>query len=62
MATVTKKRRLARQVSIVGAGVSPFGAFRDLASRDLLVAAFQDLMDHLDQGHRSRRHRVRLPG
>ena len=50
MSTVTKKRRLGRQVSIVGAGMSPFGAFKDLTSRDLFVAAFQDLMDHLDQG------------
>ena len=50
MATVTKKRRLGRQVSIVGAGMSPFGAFKDLTSRDLFVSAFQDLTDHLDQG------------
>ena len=50
MATVTKKRRLGRQVSIVGAGMSPFGAFKDLTSRDLFVSAFQDLMGDLDQG------------
>ena len=50
MASVTKKRRLGRQISIVGAGMSPFGAFKDLTSRDLFVAAFQDMVDHLDQG------------
>ena len=50
MAAVTKKRRLGRQVSIVGAGMSSFGAFKDLTSRDLFVAAFHDLLDHMDQG------------
>ena len=50
MSTVTKKRRLGRQVSIVGAGMSPFGAFKDLNSRDLFVSAFQDMMGHMDQG------------
>ena len=50
MSTVTKKRQLARPVSIVGAGMSPFGAFKDKTSRDLMVEAFQDMMEHLDQG------------
>ena len=50
MATVTKKRRLARPVSIVGAGMSPFGAFKDKDSRDLFVEAFQDMKGHMDQG------------
>ena len=50
MATVTKKRRLARPVSIVGAGMSSFGAFKDKDSRDLFVEAFQDMKGHMDQG------------
>ncbi len=50
MATVTKKRQLGRPVSIVGAGMSQFGAFKDRTSRDLFVEAFQDMLDHLDQG------------
>ena len=50
MVTPVKKRQLARPVSIVGAGMSQFGAFRDKTSRDLFVEAFQDLMDTLDQG------------
>ena len=50
MAAITKKRQLGRQVSIVGAGMTSFGAFQDLTSRDLFAAAFQDLLDHMDQG------------
>ena len=50
MVASVKKRRLGRPVSIVGAGMSHFGAFRDKTSRDLFVEAFQDLMDNLDQG------------
>ncbi len=50
MVASVKKRRLGRPVSIVGAGISQFGAFRDKTSRDLFVEAFQDLMDNLDQG------------
>ena len=50
MATVTKKRRLARQVSIVGGGMSAFGAYKDKTTRDLFVEAFQDMMGTLDQG------------
>jgi len=50
MSTTSSKRQLARQVSIVGAGMSRFGAFPDKTSRDLFVEAFQDMLDHLDQG------------
>ena len=50
MATAGKKRQLGRQVSIVGAGMSQFGAFRDKSSRDLFVEAFQDIMGHPDRG------------
>ena len=50
MATTPKIRQLARPVSIVGAGMSAFGAFKEKTSRDLFVEAFQDMTDHLDQG------------
>ena len=50
MSVSVKKRRLGRQVSIVGGGMSRFGAFKGKSSRDLFVEAFQDLMEHLDQG------------
>ncbi|MBM3943260.1 MAG: hypothetical protein FJ316_10130 [SAR202 cluster bacterium] len=50
MSSVTRKRQLGRPVSIVGAGMSQFGAFRDLTSRDLFAAAVQDLTAHMDQG------------
>ena len=46
-----KRRQLGRPVSIVGAGLSRFGAFRDLTTRDLFVEAFQDLIDHHGPGH-----------
>ncbi len=50
MSTNVKIRQLARPVSIVGAGMSAFGAFKEKTSRDLFVEAFQDMTDHLDQG------------
>ena len=50
MATVNKKRQLGRQVSIVGAGLSQFGAFPEKDSRDLFVEAFQDMVQSMDQG------------
>ena len=50
MATINKKRRLGREVSIVGAGISDFGAFKEKDSRDLFTEAFQEMMGHLDQG------------
>ena len=49
MATVNKKRQLGRQVAIVGAGLSQFGAFPDRDSRDLFVEAFQDMIATMDQ-------------
>ena len=49
MAT-TRPRRLARQVSIVGAGLSQFGAYPDKSSRDLFVEAFQDMQENIDTG------------
>ena len=50
MSTTSSKRQLGRPVSIVGAGMSQFGAFPGKDSRDLFVEAFQDMLDHLDQG------------
>ena len=49
MATTTRKRTLGRQVAIVGAGLSQFGAFPDKDSRDLFVEAFQDMMETMDK-------------
>ncbi len=49
MATATRKRQLGRQVAIVGAGLSQFGAFPDKDSRDLFVEAFQDMMETMDR-------------
>ena len=48
--TSAKRRRLGRPVSIVGAGMSQFGAFPDKNFRDLFVEAFHDLLEYLDQG------------
>ena len=50
MVSPVKKRRLGRQVSIVGAGMSQFGAFKGKASRDLFVEAYQEMYSSLDQG------------
>ncbi len=49
MATATRKRQLGRQVAIVGAGLSQFGAFPEKDSRDLFVEAFQDMLETMDQ-------------
>ena len=46
----TRKRKLGRGVSIVGAGMSHFGAFKDKSGRDLFVEAFLDLQGHMDRG------------
>ena len=50
MASAIRRRQLARQVSIVGAGMSQFGAFKDKSSRDLFTEAFQNLLDSMDRG------------
>ncbi|HEU0020635.1 MAG TPA: beta-ketoacyl synthase N-terminal-like domain-containing protein [Dehalococcoidia bacterium] len=50
MSATPRKRQLGRPVSIVGAGMSQFGAFKGKTSRDLFVEAFRDMTDHLDQG------------
>jgi acetyl-CoA C-acetyltransferase len=43
-------RRLGRSVAIVGAGMSRFGAFPGLATRDLFVEAFQEMHASVDKG------------
>ena len=50
MASSIRRRQLARQVSIVGAGMSRFGAFKEKSSRDLFTEAFQNLLGSMDQG------------
>ncbi len=50
MQSTVRRRQLGRPVSIVGAGLSRFGAFPGMTTRDLFVEAFNDLIDHMDQG------------
>ena len=45
-----KKRRLGRGVAMVGAGMSPFGMFREWDSRDLFVDAFRAMIESVDTG------------
>lgn len=42
--------RLGRGVCLAGAGMSKFGAFPDLDSRDLFVEAFRELLASVDKG------------
>ena len=45
-----KIKKLQRGVSIVGAGMSQFGSFKDLIGRDLLSESFRDLINSVDKG------------
>ena len=45
-----KIKKLQRGVSIVGAGMSQFGSFKDLIGRDLLSESFRDLVNSVDKG------------
>jgi acetyl-CoA C-acetyltransferase len=45
-----KKRKLARNVAVVGAGMSAFGIFPDKNSKDLFAEAFAEMMDSVDKG------------
>lgn len=45
-----KKRKLNRGVAIVGAGMSPFGMFKDKDSKDLFVEAFKEMLASVDKG------------
>lgn len=43
-------RKLGRGVALVGAGMSKFGAFPDMAERDLFVDAFKEMHGTVDKG------------
>lgn len=43
-------KRLNRGVAVVGAGMSKFGAFPGVASRDLFVEAFKEMRQSVDKG------------
>ncbi len=45
-----KRRKLARGVAIVGAGMSKFGMFKDKDSKDLFAEAFNGMMASVDKG------------
>ena len=47
---MSKKRRLARGVAMVGAGMSDFGMFRDRDSKDLFAQAFDEMVRSVDKG------------
>ena len=46
----SQTRSLNRGVAMVGAGMSNFGAFKDMTSRDLFVEAFQEMRASVDKG------------
>ena len=45
-----RKRKLARGVTVVGAGMSKFGMFKDKDSKDLFVEAFNEMLSSVDKG------------
>jgi acetyl-CoA C-acetyltransferase len=45
-----RQKRLARDVAIIGAGMSHFGAFKEKDSRDLFVEAFQETLETVQRG------------
>lgn len=45
-----KKRKLARDVAVVGAGMSRFGIFPEKNSKDLFAEAFAEMMESVDKG------------
>ena len=47
---VQRRRRLARGVAVIGAGISHFGAFKEKDSRDLFVEAFQSALETVQKG------------
>ncbi|MFZ0243067.1 MAG: hypothetical protein WAL90_15610 [Desulfobacterales bacterium] len=47
---MTKRRKLGRDVAIVGAGMSKFGMFKDRDSKDLFAEAFLEMRDSVDKG------------
>lgn len=47
---MTYQRRLGRGVAVVGAGMTPFGAFPQKNSRELFVDAYRDMIASVDRG------------
>jgi acetyl-CoA C-acetyltransferase len=47
---VQRRKRLARGVAVIGAGISHFGAFKEKDSRDLFVEAFQSTLETVQKG------------
>jgi acetyl-CoA C-acetyltransferase len=45
-----KRRKLARDVAIVGAGMSKFGMFKDKDSKDLFADAFREMVASVEKG------------
>ncbi len=45
-----KRRKLARGVAVVGAGMSKFGMFKDKNSKDLFAEAFNEMLSSVDKG------------
>jgi len=45
-----RNRKWSRGVALVGAGMSKFGAFKDLTSRDLFVEAYIEMKNSVDKG------------
>ena len=45
-----KKRKLGRGVAVVGAGMSPFGMYKEKNSKDLFVEAFNEMLASVDKG------------
>jgi acetyl-CoA acetyltransferase len=47
---VKKRRKLGREVAVVGAGMSKFGMFKDKDSKDLFADAFKEMLASVDKG------------
>lgn len=50
IAMVEKKRKLARGVAMVGAGMSSFGTRPDMTTRELFAEAFLEMLQSVDRG------------
>jgi acetyl-CoA C-acetyltransferase len=49
-----RSRKPGRNVAVVGAGMSKFGAFPEKSARDLFVEAFLDMRASVDLGRGSK--------
>ena len=47
---MSKRKKLGREVAIVGAGMSQFGLFPEKNSKDLFLEAFLEMRDSVDKG------------